>query len=164
MYRCKPERIPKQVYLLLGISAAVTALLFLASTLILEYTAPLSTLGMIALMVSILLNVRYSLTEYEYAVNSTDFAITKILGNKRQIVCNVSLETATEIISKRDYDHLPQKEKAIIKYSLNQNMFAESYVLRFVFNGKPAMIEFEPNVEFVSIVHQAIQNANSSQE
>ncbi len=164
MYRCKPERIPKQVYLLLGISAAVTALLFLASTLILEYTAPLSTLGMIALIASIWLNVRYSLTELEYAVNSTDFVITKIMGNKRQIVCNVALETATDIISKRDYDHLPSNEKAIIKYSLNQNMFAESYVLRFDFNGKRAMIEFEPNAEFVGIVRQAIENANLSEE
>ncbi len=164
MYKCKPERSPKQVWLLLAGSAIITALLFLASTLILKYTSLLSTAGMISLVVAIWLNVRYSLTEFEYAVNSTDFAITKIMGNKRQMVCNIALETAIDVMEKRDYDHLPNNEKAIIKYSLNQNMKAKSYVLRFEFNGKSAMVEFEPNPEFVSILRTAIVNAKGTQE
>ncbi len=164
MYKCKPERNPKQVWLLLAVSVIVTTLLFLSSTLILSYSGLLSTAGMISMVVSIWLNVRYSLTEFEYAVNSTDFAITKIMGNKRQIMCNIALETVLDIIPKRDYDHLPNSEKAIIKYSLNQNMKAESYVLRFDFNGKRAMVEFEPNVEFVGILCTAIQNAKGNEE
>lgn len=164
MYKCKPERSPKQVWLLLAGSAIITALLFLASTLILEYSSLLSTAGMIALVIAIWLNVRYSLTEFEYAVNSTDFAITKIMGNKRQIMCNIALETAIDVMEKRDYDHLPNSEKAIIKYSLNQNIKAQSYVLRFEFNGKSAMVEFEPNPEFVGILRTAILNSKSSDE
>jgi len=159
LYKCKPERNAKQVWLLLISSAVVTALLFLASTLILEYTSLLSTAGMIALVIAIWLNVRYSLTEFEYAVNSTDFAITKIMGNKRQIMCNIALETAIDIMEKRDYDHLPNSEKAIIKYSLNQNIKAESYVFLCVFNGKRTMIEFEPNERFAAIVKEEIRLA-----
>ena len=164
MYKCKPSRNPKQVWLLLAFSAIITALLFLASTLITEYSGLLSTLGMIAMVAAIWLNVRYSLTEFEYAVNHTDFAITKIMGNKRQMVCNIALETAIDVMEKRDYDHLPNNEKAIIKYSLNQNIKAKSFVLRFEFNEKPAMVEFEPNEEFVSILRTAILNSKDTEE
>ena len=106
------------------------------------------------------------MTDFEYAVSGGNFTIVKILGNKRQMVCNVALETAICLIEKRDYDHLPSSEKAIIKYSLNQNIKAKSYVFLCDFNGKRAMIEFEPNDAFVSIMKSEIATAtkNSSDE
>jgi hypothetical protein len=104
------------------------------------------------------------LTEFEYAVGGGDFNIIKIVGNKRQVICNVALETAVCLIEKRDYDHLPSSEKAIIKYSLNQNMKANSYVFLCDFNGKRAMIEFEPNEAFVSIMKNEIAISKKSAE
>lgn len=156
MYICKPERNVCQARRLLFVSAAVTALLFLISTLEIPYASLVQLVGFVALIASIWLNVRYSLTEFEYAVGNGDFAITRITGNRRQTVCNVALETAIDLIPKRDYDHLPSNEKAIIKYSLNQNMRAESFVFLCDFNGKRAMIEFEPNCEFVAILKDEI--------
>lgn len=156
MYICKPERNVCQARRLLFVSAAVTALLFLVSTLAIPYASLVQLLGFVALIVSIWLNVRYSLTEFEYAVGNGDFAVTRITGNRRQTVCNVALETALSLMPKRDYQHLPQSEKAIIKYSLNQNMRADSFVFLCDFNGKRAMIEFEPNGEFVAILKDEI--------
>ena len=156
MYICKPERNVRQVRLLLCGSVIVTAGLFLIATLTEQYTSAVRMLAMIALMAAILLNVRYSLTEYEYIVENGDFSVVRITGNRRQTVCCVALSTAISLLEKRDYDHLPSNEKGIIKYSLNQNMKADSYVFLCDFNGKRAMIEFEPNAAFVSIMKREI--------
>lgn len=161
MHICKPERDVKQVHILLWASVFVTAGLFLASSLavsLLEpiYSTAINTLGFIALTAGILLNVRYSMTEFEYIVGNGDFAIVKILGNKRQTVCCIALESAIDLMPKRDYEHLPASEKAIIKYSLNQNMKADSYIFLCNFNGKKTMIEFEPNAAFVTIMKKEI--------
>ena len=59
---------------------------------------------------------------------------------------------------------LPKNEKAITKYSLKQNMFANSYVFLCDFNGRRAMIEFEPNIQFVMILKNAIKNAKHQSE
>lgn len=164
MYVCKPERDVLQVKLLLIISVVVTAGLFLVSTLFTGYSSIVRALGFASLMLSILFNVRYSLTEFEYAVGNGSFLITKITGNRRQEVCCVALETAISLLEKRDYEHLPSAEKGIIKYSLNQNMKADSYVFLCDFNGKRAMIEFEPNEAFVSIMKREIEFHKKSEE
>lgn len=164
MYICKPERNVKQAALLLIISVAVTLLLFLLSTLIPQYTSFLSTMGFVAMMFGILFNVRFSLTEFEYIVSDGSFSVVKITGNRRQTVCNVDLSTAIDLIPKKDYDHLPSAEKAIIKYSLNQNMKADSFVYLCDFNGKKTMIEFEPNKEFVSILKHEIARAKENSD
>ncbi len=144
--------------MLLAVSVIVTAGLFLISTLFENYSALVRFLGFASLMLSILFNVRYSLTEFEYAVSKGDFSVVKITGNRRQQVCCVALESAIDLYTKRDYQHLPSNEKGIIKYSLNQNMKADSYVFLCEFNGKRAMIEFEPNEAFVSILKQEISS------
>ncbi len=162
MYICKPERNVTQAWLLLTVSVAVTALLFLASTTVPEYASIVRLTGFASLMVSILLNVRYSLTEFEYAVSGGSFTVVKITGNRRQTVCNVALETAIDVYEKRDYDHLPSKEKGIIKYSLNQNIRAQSFVFLCDFNGKRTMIEFEPNLQFVAILKDEIDSAKKN--
>ncbi len=156
MYICKPERSVLQTRILVSVCVIVTASLFLISTLINQYSGLVQLCGWIAMGVSVLLCVRYPMTEFEYTVGGGNFSIVKILGNKRQVVCNVALETAIGVIEKRDYDHLPSAEKAIIKYSLNQNIKAKSYVFLCVFNGKRAMVEFEPNEAFVSIMKNEI--------
>ena len=115
-------------------------------------------------MASILLVYRFSMTEFEYSVSDCDFTVTKIVGNKRTPMCCVALETAIDVLEKSDYDKLPRNEKAITKYSMNQNMFAKSYVFLCEFNEKRAMIEFEPNIQFVMILKNAIKDAKHQSE
>ena len=164
MYICKPERSVMQTRILLFVCAFVSLALFFVSTILTSYKAFIEFCGIAAVMVSILLVVRYTLTEFEYAVGDGSFSLTKIVGNKRTPICQVALETAIDLLEKRDYDHLPSSEKAIIKYSLNQNIKAESYVFLCSFNGKRTMIEFEPNKEFVAIVKNEIKNAKNNPE
>ena len=163
MYICKPERNVNQVRCLLAVCTGVTLVLFLVSTRVQYYAALIRLTAFISLVASILLVVRYALTEFEYSVSAGDFCITKITGNRRQVVCNLSLETAIDLIEKRDYDHLPNSEKAIFKYSLNQNIKAKSFVFLCEFNGKRAMVEFEPNPEFVAILKTEMDLAKKNQ-
>lgn len=158
MFVCKPERSVKQARLLLWVSVFVVAGLFFVATYIQSYASLTRLMAFVALMAAILLNVRFTLTEYEYCINGGDFSVIKITGNRRQTICCVALETAIGLLEKRDYDHLPSDQKAIIKYSLNQNMKAQSYVFLCEFNGKRAMIEFEPNEAFVTIMKREISN------
>ncbi|MBR5858548.1 MAG: hypothetical protein IKZ05_01360 [Clostridia bacterium] len=164
MYICKPERSVTQTRVLLFLCALVSLALFFISSVIEAYKAFVEFCGIAAVLVSILLVVRYTLTEFEYAVCDGSFSVTKIVGNKRTVVCQVALETAIDLYEKRDYDHLPSGEKAIIKYSLNQNPKAESYVYLCSFNGKRAMIEFEPNKQFVAILKNEIKAAKHNSE
>ena len=159
MYICKPERNVMQTRVLLFTCTLVTLTLFFVSTVVTAYSGFVEFCGFVALMISILLVVRYSMTEFEYSVNTEDFTVTKIVGNKRTVVCSVALETAVDLLEKPAYRALPASEKGIIKYSLNQNMRAKSYVFLCEFNGKRAMIEFEPNKEFAAILYNAIKNA-----
>lgn len=164
MYICKPERNVAQTRLLLITCVAVTLSIFVASTVVPAYNALVEFCGFIALVISILLVYRYSMTEFEYSVCDGDFTITRIVGNKRTPVCCVALETAIDVYEKSDYVKLPRSEKGITKYSLNQNMFAKSFVYLCEFNGRRAMIEFEPNLQFVSIMKSEIKIAKERSE
>ena len=164
MYICKPERNVAQTRLLIITCVVVTLSIFIASTVVPAYNAVVEFCGFISLMASILLVYRFSLTEFEYAVTDCYFTVTKVVGNKRTPMCCIALETAVDIYEKSDYDALPRNEKAITKYSLNQNMFAKSYVFLCEFNDRRAMIEFEPNIQFVMILKNAIKDAKRQSE
>ena len=164
MFICKPERNVAQTRLLLLTCAVVTLSIFFISTVVPAYSSLVELGGFVSLIVSILLVYRYSMTEFEYTVTDCDFTITRIVGNKRTPTCCVALETAIDLYEKSDYDKLSKIEKGITKYSLNQNMFAKSYVFLCEFNGRRAMIEFEPNDQFAMILKSAIKNANEKSE
>lgn len=164
MFICKPERNALQAKILIAVCALVTLGFFAASALIAEYGSLLNFAGIAALAVSILLVVRYCMTEFEYSVDNESFAIVKTVGTRRQAVCHLALDKSCKLIKKSEYKLLPREQKAIIKYSLNQNIKAESYVFLCVFNGKRTMVEFEPNGEFVSIFRNKIAEAKEADE
>lgn len=164
MFFCKPERSVKQTRLLLLVCVLATAGTFLVGSLIQKYSPLINLVGFAFLAVSILLVVRYSLTEMEYSFDNEDFTIIKKIGYRSQTVCCVSLSTAKDLITKAEYDALPREQKAIIKYSLNQNMFADSYVFLCDFNGKSCKIEFEPNKQFAALLKAKIDEVRAQSE
>ncbi len=161
MYKCKPESNIKSTGLLVFGSFAVTLItLFVAEAV--AYSGPVRLLGFAFFVSSLLFIMRYGMTEMEYTVDGTDFSVTKTVGSKKTVVCNINLESAIGVYEKNEYNHLPASEKGIIKYNLCQNFRAESFVLLFDFNGKRAMVEFEPNNTFVGILKTAIENAKKN--
>lgn len=159
MFICKPERNALQAKILIAVCALVTLGLFAASALIVEYGSLLNFSGYAALAVSILLVVRYCMTEFEYSIDDESFGIVKTIGTRKQEICRLALDKSCRLVTKSEYKLLPREKKAIIKYSLNQNIKADSYVFLCVFNGKRTMVEFEPNAGFVSIVRKKIADA-----
>ena len=165
MYKCKPERSVKQVRIIVWGGFLLIALLFLASASFLKQIGGyLNLLGFAAICVEIMLLVRFVLSEYEYTVDGENFTVTRITGKKRTDMCCVSLATAIKVMPKKEYAELPAAEKAIVKYAMNQNIKAESKVFLFEFNGKRAMVEFEPNEAFAAIVQNQIDEAKKRAE
>ncbi len=164
MYKCKPERSVKQTRILLITCVFVTLSVFLLASLFSQWGGVLRFLGFACLVTSILFVVKYTLTEMEYAVDGGDFLVTKIVGNKRTVMCCVDMSTAIGIYTKSEYNNLPKSEKAVTKYVLNQNMKADSHVYLCEFNGRRAMVEFEPNPPFVAIMREEIKKAKEAAE
>ena len=160
MYKCKPIRSVAQTRIMLfgGFGAAAAATF--AGAAIKNYGTPLRALGFVILCVTVMLMIRFVLSEYEYTVDGESFTVTRITGKKRTEMCCLSLYTATGVITKEEYRALPRGEKATIRYSLNQNVKAESYCFLCDFNGSRTMVEFEPNAPFVEILRSQIEQAH----
>ncbi len=159
---CKPDRDAAKVRILAVGSVTVTLVAFLIATLMESYASFMNMLGLVSLMTGILLNVRFTLTEYEYGVSPECFSVVKILGSRRTEVCNIDLFTAVGVYKESDYEKLSAAEKGRIKYSLTQNICAQNvYVFLCEFNGQRTMIRFEPNEAFVAILRDYINEAKA---
>ena len=159
MYKCKPEINVTQMRLIVFIGLISSIGAYIAGSALETYGGYLKLLGFVFLCVFLMLLIRHVLSEYEYSVDGENFTVTRFTGKRSTVVCCLNLSTAIEVYKKSDYAALPKQEKAILKYSLNQNIKADSYVFLCEFNGKRAMVEFEPNEIFVKIMRDQIENA-----
>lgn len=164
MYKCKPERSVLQMRLIVILGFLSSMAAFFAGTVMSAYGSYVKLAGFVLLCVTIMLLIRYVLSEYEYTVDGESFTVTRITGRKRTDMCCISLSTAIGLLTKKDYDALPRQEKATVKYSLNQNLKAESYVFLCEFNGRRTMVEFEPNAAFAQIVSDRIADAKKRKD
>lgn len=159
MYKCKPERSVAQTRLILWLGLGIPAVMLFVSGALPAFGSIVRLAAFFIICITIMLMVRYSLSEYEYAVDGESFSVTRITGRRRTVVCSLSLATAEKLLPVKEYRELPASERAIIKYSLCQNMRADSYVFLCDFNGRRTMVEFEPNEAFVKILRDQIDKA-----
>ncbi len=159
MYRCKPERNPRQAILLIVVLALLSFGGFCFSQTITMYKIFAQLAAIIFLALSISIVVRYTITEMEYQITHTDFTVTKTVGNKTTVLCSLALSSSIALVDKKTYLHSGDYSDVVIKYNHNQNLKADSHVYIYDFNGKKGMIEFEPNPTFVKIMKEAIDNA-----
>ncbi|MGI6716204.1 MAG: hypothetical protein ACOX3X_03275 [Eubacteriales bacterium] len=167
MYRCKPERNPRQVTLIM--LTFVTA--FIATAVlrcsISGYNWIFELLLIIVVSLGIMIVYRYSMTEMEYEVANGSFSVIKVVGQKRTQVCSLSLATAIMLIPKEEYaEKAKNGEIPYIntRYNFNQNLKCKSYVYISEFNGKTILVEFEPNEIFVRVMLEEIERAKKDDE
>ena len=159
MYKCKPERSVAQTRLIILLGLGIPAVLFPVSGALPAYGSAVRLAAFILICVTIMLMVRYVLSEYEYTADGESFSVTRITGNRRTTVCCLNLASAEKLLPAKEYRALPAAERAVMKYSLCQNIRADSYVFLCDFNGKRTMVEFEPNEAFVKILRDQMDNA-----
>lgn len=167
MFRCKPERNPKQVTLIM--LTFVTA--FIATAVLVcsvnSYKWIFELLLIIVLSAGIMAVYRYSMTEMEYEIFDGSFSVIKVVGQKRTVVCSLSLSTAIMLIPKAEYtEKIKAGQMPVInsRYNFNQNMKCKSYVYICEFNGKTIMVEFEPNEIFVRVMLEEIERAKKNDQ
>ena len=108
MYRCKPERNPRQVTLIM--LTFVTA--FIATAVlrcsISGYNWIFELLLIIVVSLGIMIVYRYSMTEMDYEVANGSF--NKRWWGKSAQVCSLSLATAIMLIPRRNTPKRPKQE------------------------------------------------------
>lgn len=121
----------------------------------------------IVLSAGIMAVYRYSMTEMEYEIFDGSFSVIKVVGQKRTVVCSLSLSTAIMLIPKAEYtEKIKAGQMPVInsRYNFNQNMKCKSYVYICEFNGKTIMVEFEPNEIFVRVMLEEIERAKKNDQ
>ncbi|MDD4125108.1 MAG: hypothetical protein PHW77_05215 [Eubacteriales bacterium] len=162
MFRCKPERNPKQVTIIMltCVTAFITAAVLLSSIGSFRWIFELILIAVISAGITVV--YRYSMTEMEYEVSDGSFTVIKAVGRKRTVACSLSLSTAITLIPKEEYEEKTKNgEMPYIngRYNFNQNIKCKSYVYVCEFNGKTLSVEFEPNDIFVCGMLEEIENA-----
>ena len=159
LYKCKPERSVAQMRIIVLLGLGIPLICFTLGSAVPKAGSYVKLFGFAVICAFIMVLVRFVLSEYEYSVDGESFAVARVTGRRNTVMCRIDLTTAISLLPKKEYDALPGSEKAIVKYSLNQNIKAASYVFLCDFNGKRTMIEFEPNEAFVGIVNKQIDEA-----
>lgn len=157
MYKFKPERNPRQAYILVLCLAALSCTGFFIASLIDNYRLFAQLIAVLFLAMSVMMVVRYTITEMEYSVSANAFTISKTVGNKTTVLCCLDLSTAIALVDKKTFLHSKEFSDVTIKYNHCQNIKAQSFVFVYEFNGKKGMIEFEPNAVFVKLMKESIE-------
>ncbi len=166
MFKCKPERNPKQAVMLVVILAVLSCVGFLVASFSTNSYRLLAQLIAVAFLVmSIKLVIRYTLSEIEYTVSPAAFVITKTVGAKSNVLCTIDLTTAIALVDKETYLHSKEFSDVSVKFNFCQNIkAAQTFVFVFMYKGKKSMIEFEPNEVFVKLMSEAIENTKNKGE
>ena len=159
MFKCKPERNPRQAATLLICAVAVTLTVFLVAALVEQYRTLIQLLGVLVLAVGIMLVVRYTMTEMEYTLSGDCLTIARIVGNKRTEVCVLDLALALSFTDKQTYLHAAEFTGVRERYNFSQNLRARSMVLVMKKGEGRFMVEFEPNAPFAALVEEAIEQS-----
>lgn len=165
MYKYKPERNPRQALLLMILLSLFSCAVFFASSIINDsYRLLAQLVAILFFTFSIVTVVRYTLTEIEYSISEEAFGVSKKVGNKVIFLCAIDLTTVVALMDKKTYEHSKEFSGITVKFNHCQNIKAQSFVLLYTVNGKKSMIEFEPNVVFVKIMNEAIDNSKKNNE
>lgn len=162
MFRCKPERNPRQVtvIMLTCVTTFITAAVFVSSVGTFRWICEFIIIAVVTVGISVV--YRYSMTEMEYEICDGVFTVIKVVGQKRTVACSLSLSTAIVLVPKDEYvEKINNNSIPYIncRYNFNQNIKCKSYVYVCEFNGKTLAVEFEPNDIFVRGMLEEIENA-----
>lgn len=161
MFKCKPERNPKQVTLIMLTCVTVFVLTAFVSLSVAAFKWLFELALIVIATVGIAVIYRYSMTEMEYEICDGSFSVIKIVGQKRTTACSLDLSTAIMLVPKDEFKEavssraLPYINQ---RFNFNQNLKCNSYVYVCEFNGKTIAVEFEPNQPFISVMLKEIED------
>ncbi|MBQ3934829.1 MAG: hypothetical protein IKS34_00445 [Clostridia bacterium] len=161
MYKCKPERNMKQVFLLMGVSVLLTAGIFTLSVFIQKSAGLIRFIGFFFLALCVYVIYRFTMTETEYTLYDGTFTVTRIVGNKRTDVAVIDLADAEALVPKKEFREKGLNKGLSVITNYSQNIGGDHWVLVFAFQEKRASVEFEPNEAFVAIFKTEIENAKN---
>lgn len=168
MIKCKPERNPRQVMLIMVCCVTAFIAVAAAACIVYAYKWFFELLLLVTTVAGIYVVYRFSMTEMEYEVGESTFTVYKTVGRKRTVACSLDLSTALTLLPKNEYA-AKQKNRELpyitTRFNFNQNIKCRaSYVYVCEFNGKNISVEFEPNEIFVNVMLEEIDNSKRSKD
>ena len=167
IYRFIPKKEIKNAAVLTGVFILATAALWIIQVFInnpnLKMIYQLS--GVVTATIAAQITTRFIISGYIYILNETDFIIFKASSKKSVQVCNISLETAIDVIdisgkNKKFADIKKQFGKIDIRLNFCQNLFpGKSYSYIFDYGDKKALIKFEGDEYFIAEMKRRIDYA-----
>lgn len=161
MYKYKPERNVKQVFLLMAGCVVGLLSIFALSIYWESQSGLLRFIGFLCAALSIYVVIRFTMTEMEYAIEGNNFVITKIVGNKRTVQGVLDLADSVALVTKAEYRAQGYHKNYSAFFNHSQNIGGKHWFYVFAFSGKHAVVEFEPSETFVAIMQDAIDKAKN---
>ncbi|MDD4422101.1 MAG: hypothetical protein PHD46_03580, partial [Eubacteriales bacterium] len=101
MYKCKPERNPRQALLLITLLPFISCVAFFISSIIRDdFRLIAQLIAVLIFTFSVITVVRYTLTEIEYSVSEETFTVSKKVGNKMTVLCSVDISSIITLLDK----------------------------------------------------------------
>ena len=162
MYKCKPERNPRQAYIIIFGCALILIAIGIASAVVPVYKIVFHLMFLFGLTFAFFIAYRYTMTEMVYAVDGDSFTITKTVGKKTVTVCSLDLSTAKAFMDEKEY-RANKKTLGYIdkKYNYTQNICGSYRYYICEFNGLTLLVKFEPNDIFAAKMEQSIYDSKN---
>lgn len=165
MYKCKPERNPRQAYIIIFGFAVILIAIAIASVVVDVYKIVFHLMFLVGLTYAFFIAYRYTMTEMVYAVDGDSFTVTKTVGKKSVTVCSLDLSTAVALVDEKEYE-ANKKTYGYIdkKYNYVQNICGNYWYYICEFNGLTLLVAFEPNDIFAAKMKQSIYDSKNGGE
>lgn len=142
-------------------SLAMLALFLVSVTLVKRFDLPDSVWHLVFFLCAVtfsLLATKFFLPEYVYYIDRDAFVITKTVGKKTVVECNIGVSHIVSLYSieefKRDTSHNVRNI-----YNYNTNFIApDSKVLIFEYNNFLEAVKFEPSTELALSIDALIKS------
>lgn len=163
----RPKETSKAARLTAFIAVALAAGLFYASAVVKNYPFAYQFAAIVLMIAGVEVLVKYVLSDHVYEAADKDLKIYRVMGKKS--VCIASLayeESLCEVVASNDYqakkDRFPKTQ---IVVNACKNVFPQSYSLYFFnFNGRNAVLKFEPDALFAAYLDDKIRAALAAKE
>jgi hypothetical protein len=144
-----------------AVSLAMLALFLVSVTLVKYFDLPDSIWHAVFFLCAVtlsLLATKFFLPEYAYYIDRDAFVISKTVGKKTVVECNIDLSHIVAVFSAEEFKAESSYNVKNI-YNYNTNFIApDSKVLIFEYNNFCEAVRFEPSLEFALSIDALIKS------
>ena len=162
-----PSAQNKKAAILTVLFAVAAVAMFLTAGVVTKYRFAYQITGIVSAIIGVELYLKYVMANYVYEAADDSLRVFRITGTKRECVCSLAYsESLMEIIPQSAVLQSPKAfPKTKLATNVCKNLYPErAFLYYFRFNGKNAVLKFEPDDAFVAYTNRKIADALQKNE